>query len=142
MSRDHRKLKAFHTADALVLEVYQVTRDLPDSERFGLQAQIRRAAVSTVTNIVEGSARSSTREYCRFLNVGHGSAREAGYLLGLSVRLGFLKRDAVSMIIERYERLEATLGAIVSALEASDKNDRVEESHAQRPKPRAGSRKP
>jgi len=116
MSRDHRKLRAFHTADALVLEVYRISRELPLEERFGLQAQMRRSSISVVTNIVEGSSRPTTPEYCRFLHIAHGSARETGYLLDVSVRLGYFKRTAAADLIHRYDRLEATLMSIVQAV--------------------------
>jgi four helix bundle protein len=93
MARNHERLEAFQIADHLVLTVYRATSYFPREERFGLSSQIRRAAVSTATNIVEGCARRTRRDYLHFLNVAHASAAETRYLISLSHRLGFLTED-------------------------------------------------
>jgi len=117
MGRDPRRLRAFHLADALVIDIYNVTKDFPPSERFGLQAQLRRAAVSTPTNIVEGSARRSTREYLHFLNIAAGSANESRYLLTLARRLDFVTAGDADVLIARATSLIGTLAALIRALE-------------------------
>jgi four helix bundle protein len=94
MSRDHTKLRAFHFADALVISIYRETARLPLAERFGLQGQLRRAAVSVPANIVEGSARRSESDYVRFLEIALSSACEVDYLIGLARRLDFLTDEA------------------------------------------------
>src|SRR5437016_13642820 len=105
MSRDPRKLRVFEYADALVIEVYLATAAFPVEERFGLRAQIRRAAVSAATNIVEGSARRTTREYANFLNIANGSSAEARYLIDVACRLGFLKSAIQTPLTQRYTEL-------------------------------------
>src|SRR5262245_31355150 len=116
MSRDHRKLRVFNLADDLVLEVYKITTDFPAEERFGLQAQIRRAAVSTAVNIVEGCARRSTREYASFINVATGSAAESRYLVDVSIRLGFLNANEHQGTLGRLDDLVARLKALGNSL--------------------------
>ncbi|MGH7180999.1 MAG: four helix bundle protein, partial [Nitrospiraceae bacterium] len=82
--RDHTRLRAFELADEVVLLVYQATAGFPKDELFGLTSQIRRAAVSVSSNIVEGCARDSEAEYLRFLNIAFGSLRELHYQLDLA----------------------------------------------------------
>jgi four helix bundle protein len=94
MSRDHTKLRAFQLADSVVIDIYGETRSFPPEERFGLQSQVRRAAVSAASNLVEGSARRGEGEYLNFCNISCASAFETRYLLDLAFRLGMLSPDA------------------------------------------------
>jgi four helix bundle protein len=119
VGRDHRKLVVFTLADRLVTEIYQVSQAFPLSERFGLQMQVRKAAVSTASNIVEGCARRTTREYLNFLNIANGSAAEAAYLTELSMRLGFLNRVDGERVAVSYGELVAKLNALMNSLDGA-----------------------
>ena len=116
MSRDHRKLRVFAAADELVMTVYRCTSRFPAAEKYGLQIQIRRAAVSAVVNIVEGAARRSKHEYLHFLNVAAGSASEARYLVDLSSRLGLIDSAENESIQRGYTDLVAGLVALINSL--------------------------
>jgi four helix bundle protein len=120
MSRDHRKLRVFALADAATVGVYRLPARFPPEERFGLQTQLRRAAVSAAANIVEGSARRSISEYLNFLNISAGSAAEARYLLDLSVRLGFAAEDCVKPLLAQYASLSAGLESLIRSLEPEE----------------------
>ena len=119
MSRDPRKLDAFVIADALVLDVYRATRGFPIEERFGLQSQIRRAAVSVSTNIVEGSARRTERDYLHFISIALGSASEVRYLIDVARRLDLVDEDAADEIGVGYERVVRALQGLVNYLATS-----------------------
>jgi four helix bundle protein len=120
MSRDHRKLNVFSQADALVLQVYAETATYPSDERFGLRNQVRRAAVSVPTNIVEGCARRKQGEYLQFINIATGSAAETLYLLDLSNRLGFLKPGAYRRLEPKYSMLIGGLKKLQTSLECEE----------------------
>ncbi|WP_139135180.1 four helix bundle protein [Roseivirga sp. 4D4] len=74
--RDFKKLKIWQSGIQLVEQVYQVTNTFPNAEKFGLTSQMTRAAVSIPSNIAEGGARNSQKEYKRFLEIALGSAFE------------------------------------------------------------------
>jgi four helix bundle protein len=120
MSRDHRKLRVFRLAHELVPDVYQSTAGFPIEERYGLQAQMRRAAVSVPVNIVEGAARHTEAEYLNFLNIATGSAAEEWYLVVLSARLGFLSKDDMERLSEQYRSLAGQLEALQQSLRHRD----------------------
>ena len=112
MSTDHRKLAAFQLADQFVVRVYAATRVFAVEERYGLRSQIRRAAVSAPTNIVEGCARDSDREHARYFEIAFGSTREAIYLIDLAARLEFLERGAADELALFGGRVASSLAAL------------------------------
>ena len=116
MSRDPYRLQAFMLADDLVLDAYRSTKGFPDTERFGLRSQIRRGAVSVSTNMVEGCARRSEREYLHFVAIAIGSASEVRYLIGLAVRLGFATTADGEPLKSGYSRVIKALQALVKSL--------------------------
>jgi four helix bundle protein len=117
--RDHRRLRAFELADELVLETYRLTKSLPKEEMFGLVAQMRRAAVSIASNIVEGCARDSRAEYLRFLEIAFGSVRELAYQASLAERLGYFHKGEGSGFIEKIDEGEKVLSALIRSVRGS-----------------------
>jgi four helix bundle protein len=83
----------FQDAHRLVIATYAITVHFPRDEWYGLRLQIRRAAVSIPANLVEGNARKTTRDYCSFINIALGSARELAYLLRLASELQMVPED-------------------------------------------------
>ncbi|MEA5401384.1 four helix bundle protein [Arcicella sp. DC2W] len=88
--RDFRKYDVWQLAHNLVLEIYDLTKDFPKSELYGLTNQLRRASISIPTNISEGCGRSSDADFNRFLQIALGSAHEVEYLIQLSTDLNFV----------------------------------------------------
>ena len=114
--RDHTKLRAFELADEVVLLLYRVTKNFPKEELFGLTSQMRRAAVSVPSNIVEGCAHKGVADYCRFLSIAFGSLRELKYQVSLSKRLGFLSTENASVIEPKIEETEKVLNGLIRSL--------------------------
>ncbi|HEX9704267.1 MAG TPA: four helix bundle protein [Gemmatimonadales bacterium] len=85
-----RRVKAWEKSHRVTLEVYRVTRSFPREERYGLTAQMRRAAASVSANIAEGCGRRGRREFAQFLQIALGSASELEYHLLLAADLKLL----------------------------------------------------
>lgn len=114
--RDHRKLRAFELADQLALVIYGATRRFPKDEQFALTSQLRRAAVSCASNIVEGCARHSESDYLRFLDMAYGSVREVEYQTSLAHRLGYLSPKSYANLRDQCVETSKVLGALIRSL--------------------------
>ena len=118
--RDHTKLRAFQLADELALAVYRATAEFPKNEQFGLTSQMRRAAVSIPSNIVEGAARSTEAEFLRFLDIAYGSARELEYQVSLSQRLGFLQQHDAESLTGTCVETSKVIGGLIRSFRRGD----------------------
>ena len=88
--RTHKDLDAWKEAIQLVEDVYKITRSFPKEEMYGLTSQLRRAAVSIPSNIAEGAARNSTKEFIQFLHMSLGSLSEVETQMIIANRLDYL----------------------------------------------------
>lgn len=118
--RDHRRLRAFELADTLVLSIYSATMAFPKEEQFGLTSQLRRAAVSIASNIVEGCARTSQADYIRFLDIAFGSAREVGYQLTIAARLGYMSIQVATDLSKEADETARVLAGLLRSLRSEN----------------------
>ncbi len=93
MKRKHRELPVCQAAMDLVPAIYRLTATFPPEERFGLAAQMRRAAVSIPSNIAEGAARSGSKELLHFLSMAAASVSELDTQVEIARRLGFVPNE-------------------------------------------------
>ena len=112
----HQRLEVWHDAMLLVETIYRYSSKFPADERFGLTAQMRRAAVSIPSNMAEGAARASLPDYLRFLSFARGSLSEVDTQIQLANRLGFVAED--SELSAQLERVAAKLNALIKSLQA------------------------
>ena len=101
---DHKELNVWKKGMNLVEKIYEVSDVFPDSERFGLTSQIRRAAISVSSNIAEGAARKSDKELLQFINIALGSLAEIETQYLIAIRLGLLKKDNALMSLINDEK--------------------------------------
>jgi four helix bundle protein len=123
----------FQESHQLALAIYKHTKNFPQEEWYGLRAQMRRATVSIATNIVEGSARRTTREYLNFLNIARASGAEVSYLVRLTFELEMLNKNSFAILDQLCQQLVPQLEALVTRVEQLW----VEERKAKRARQRA-----
>lgn len=110
-----RDLIAWQRAMSLAEQVYQITSQMPDSERFGLMIQMRRAAVSIPSNIAEGHGRHSLPDYIRFLRTARGSLMELQTQVLLARRLQFI--TAPAPFLDLLAETDRVLQGLIRSLE-------------------------
>jgi len=115
---EHKNLAAWSKSIDLVTNVYSKTKKFPQSEKFGLVNQMRKCAVSIPSNIAEGSARNSTKDYLKFLYISLGSATELDTQVIICEKLGLMKSN---------EKIELTgkLGEVIRLLHGLIKRNKL-----------------
>lgn len=117
-AQDYKDLVVWQKGIALAKIIYRLTQDFPSSEKFGLVAQMRRAAVSIPSNIAEGQARHTTGEFIQFISHAEGSAAELDTQLILSVELDFCHERIAGPAFELISELRRMLNALRRTLTA------------------------
>lgn len=110
---DYKKLRVWEAADRLVLAVYRETVNFPTTEHFGLRSQVRRAAVSVLSNIAEGCGRNTLPQLKQYTRFALGSANEAEYQLGLAGRLGFLDVAVADRLVAEVGEVKRMLAGLL-----------------------------
>jgi four helix bundle protein len=114
--RDLRKLEVALRARELVIAVYQATATFPQTERYGLATQMRRAAVSIASNIAEGAGRGGERELLHFLYMALGSAFELAIQVDLAIALSFAGHAEGSSLADRTDHVQRMLNRLTGSL--------------------------
>jgi four helix bundle protein len=116
-----QKLEVWKLADELAFKTYKVTRDFPKEEIYGITSQLRRAALSIPTNIVEGYSRRGDKELAHFINISLGSLAETKYLIYFSNRLQYIENPIYKELAKEYETLGKLLWRFYEKVKAADK---------------------
>jgi len=114
--KSYKELEVWQKAVNLAIEVYQATDRFPDAEKFGLTAQIRRAATSVPANIAEGWGRGSTKEYIQFLLIARGSLLELETHMIITQKLRYLSQEQLGAIQKEVEEIGKMLNGLIQSL--------------------------
>ena len=117
--KPHKKLEAWKQGIALTVRTYRLTGRLPDEEKFGLISQMRRAAVSIVSNIAEGAASNTKKVFIRFLHTAQGSLAELDTQITICEKLGYLADTDFRTLYEEVERESKLITGLIKHLKRS-----------------------
>jgi len=113
VDRAHKKLDVWQESVALATHIYKITEKFPKAEIYGLTSQMRRAVVSISSNIAEGAARTSSKEFEQFLNIAGGSLSELDTQLEIAHNLLFLTNEQKQEIDIKVESITSKLAGLI-----------------------------
>jgi four helix bundle protein len=114
--RNFRKWDVYSNAKKLSVAVYELTSAFPDSEKFGLISQMRRASVSIVANIAEGAGRNTEKDFKHFLYMSLGSAFEVEALMDIAKELNFISEGNQNETLIKLQVVQKQLNAFITRL--------------------------
>ena len=113
MEKPHKKLDVWQMAMDLIIEIYRITESFPKEEKYGLSNQLRRAAVSVPSNITEGAARNTKKEFVNYLHMAQGSLSELDTQLEVAKRLAFLDGKTWENLDRMVHRVDKMLTGLI-----------------------------
>ncbi len=114
--RSVEELEVFKKSHRLTLNIYRITNGFPQTEKFGLVSQMRRASSSICANLLEGSHRLNRKEFRQFVGIAKGSAGELKYHMLLAKDLGYLQASEYSTFIAEIEQISIMLYSLAKSL--------------------------
>ena len=120
--RGFEDLEVWRKGMDLVMQVYGLTKPFPSDERYGLTAQLRRAAVSIPSNIAEGRGRFGLRSFLYHLSVATGSLMELETQLRIAARLEYLKPEQARTLLEQLGEVRRLLAGLVRSLRTKEQS--------------------
>jgi len=118
--KSYKDLTVWKKSIQLSVEIYTLTGNFPDSEKFGLSSQMSRAAISIASNIAEGSGRGSKKDFCHFLRIALGSANELETQIEIAKLLPFSKNLDYNNIDNLLTEVLKMLYALINSLASSN----------------------
>jgi four helix bundle protein len=113
VEKPHKKLDVWQMAMDLVIEIYRITESFPKEEKYGLSNQLRRAAVSVPSNIAEGAARNTKKEFVNYLHMAQASLSELDTQLEVARRLAFLDGKTWEDLDRMVHRVDKMLTGLI-----------------------------
>ena len=114
--RNFKELEVWKESRILAKDIYKLTGDLPEDEKYGLVSQIRRCVISIPSNIAEGSAKDSQKDFLRYLKISLGSSFELETQLLLCNDLNLLKSEKTKIHLEAIELLQKRISSLIRSL--------------------------
>jgi len=115
--KTYKELDVWKKARAFVKEVYIITRDFPNEEKYGLMSQMRRCAVSIPSNIAEGYGRQFKKETLQFLHISRGSLYELETQIYIAYDLSFIAEDKMNTLLTDLEECRRLLSGLINYFE-------------------------
>jgi len=118
-NKPHAKLVVWQKSMDFAIELYNVTKIFPSEEKYGLSAQLRRAAVSIPANIAEGAARKNRKELLHFLSIAKGSISELDTELEICWRINLISAQAHLDLSEKLDNIGKALQGLINSLKST-----------------------
>jgi four helix bundle protein len=117
--RNFRELTIWNQGIELAVKVYEVCKQLPKEELYGLRSQLTRAVVSIPSNIAEGCSRESERDFKRFLEISLGSCFELETDLILAAKLNFISSKSLDDLLQELTKEQKQINSLISRIKES-----------------------